>query len=133
MQRIELSDGRSRIDSGSPWEARMGYSRAMKSGPMITVAGCVGIDANGTYPDTLQAQTRLAIERTRVALQALDCGLEQVTRVRIYTTCIHRWEQIAEVMGPTFADTRPPNTLVEVARLIDDAALVEIEAEAWTG
>ena len=53
-------------------------------------------------------------------------------KVRIYTTTIDRWEEIASVMGPTFADIRPANVLVEVAKLVDDA-LVEIEAEAWVG
>jgi enamine deaminase RidA (YjgF/YER057c/UK114 family) len=55
-----------------------------------------------------------------------------VIKVRIYTTDITRWEEIASVMGPTFATTRPANLLVEVSRLVDDA-LVEIEAEAWVG
>ena len=133
MKCVQLADGRTRVDSGSPWEPKMGYSRAMRAGPMITVAGCVGINEDGTYPDTLEDQTRCAIERIRGALKALDAGLEQITRIRIYTTCIDRWEQIATVMGPTFAETRPPNVLVEVSRLVDTEALIEIEADAWVG
>lgn len=131
MKRIQLGDGRMRVDSGSPWEPRMGYSRAMRAGPMITVAGCVGINQDGAYPDTLEAQTRCALNRIQGALEALDAGLDQIIRIRIYTTCIDRWEEIATVMGPTFAETRPPNVLVEVARLIDNEALIEIEADAW--
>ena len=109
----------------------MGYSRAMKAGPLITVAGCVGITEEGTYPDTLTGQTRCALSRIRGALNALDADLDQIIRVRIYTTCIDRWEEIATIMGPTFAETRPPNVLVEVAKLVDEEALVEIEADAW--
>ena len=109
----------------------MGYSRAMKAGPLITVAGCVGITEEGTYPDTLTGQTRCALSRIQGALNALDADLDQIIRVRIYTTCIDRWEEIATIMGPTFAETRPPNVLVEVAKLVDEEALVEIEADAW--
>lgn len=133
MQTIQLADGRTRVDSGSPWEPRMGYSRAMKAGPLITVAGCVGIREDGTYPDTLEEQTRCALARIDSALSALDASLEQLVRIRIYTTCIKDWEQIASVMGPAFTDTRPPNALVEVARLVDDEAMVEIEGDAWVG
>ena len=131
MKRVELTDGRIRVDSGSPWEPKMGYSRAMRSGPLITVAGCVGIREDGSYPDTLEAQTRCALSRIQAALQALDADLNQIIRVRIYTTCIDRWEEIAVVMGPAFEDTRPPNVLVEVAKLVDPEALIEIEADAW--
>ena len=109
----------------------MGYSRAMKSGPLITVAGCVGIREDGSYPDTLQAQTRCALDRIENALSELGAGFEHLIRLRVYTTCIDRWESIAEVMGPAMADYRPPNVLLEVSRLVDAAALVEIEAEAW--
>ncbi|MEE2681166.1 MAG: Rid family hydrolase [Planctomycetota bacterium] len=133
MKRVNMTNGRERIDTGSPWEQRMGYSRAMRAGPLITVAGCVGISEDGTYPDTLVGQTRCALDRIQGALHALDADLDQIVRIRIYTTCIDRWEEIATVMGPTFADTRPPNVLVEVARLVDADALVEIEADAWTG
>ena len=133
MKRIELGNGRTRVDGGTAWEPRMGYSRAMRSGPLITVSGCVGIDGNGDYPDTLREQTRCALDRIRAALHCLEADLEHLVRVRIYTTCIDRWEEIAEVMGPALAEFRPPNTLVEVSALIDAAALVEIEAEAWTG
>lgn len=133
MQRIEMANGRVRVDGGSPWEPRMGYSRAMKSGPQITVAGCVGIEKDGSYPDTLGKQTRCALDRIEEALITLGAGLEHLTRIRIYTTCIERWEEIAEVMGPAMETFRPPNVLVEVSKLIDEEALVEIEADAWVG
>ena len=131
MKRVRGANGRERIETGSVWEEKMGYSRAMKAGPLITVAGCVGITEEGTYPDTLPGQTRCALDRIQSALQALDADLDQIIRVRIYTTCIDRWEEIATVMGPTFAQTRPPNVLVEVAKLVDEKALIEIEADAW--
>ena len=129
---IDLPDGRRRLETRSPWEPRMGYSRAVQAGPLIVVSGCVGLLEDGTYPEGLEAQTRRCIERIEEALAAFDATLEQVIKVRIYTTDISRWEEIAAVMGPTFEGTRPANLLVEVARLVDDA-LVEIEAEAWVG
>ena len=89
-------------------------------------------DADGTYPEGLAAQTRRCVERIAEALAAFDATLEQVIKVRIYTTDITRWEEIASVMGPAFAETRPANLLVGVSELVD-GALIEIEAEAWVG
>lgn len=131
-QLVDLPSGHRRLDTGSPWEPRMGYSRAVQAGPLVTVAGCVGIEEDGTYAEDLAGQTRRCVQRIEDALRAFDMDLSHVVKVRIYTTDITRWEEIAEVMGPTFGDIRPANLLVEVARLVDDA-LVEIEAEAWRG
>ncbi|MAB71101.1 MAG: hypothetical protein CMJ54_01175 [Planctomycetaceae bacterium] len=127
---IEGPDGRRRLQTDSPWEPRMGYSRAVQAGPMIWVAGCVGINADGTWPEGLTAQTRRCVERIREALEPFGGSLHHVVKVRIYTTAIDRWEEIAAVMGPAFDDIRPANVLVEVAKLVE-GALVEIEAEAF--
>ena len=129
---ITQPDGRRRLETASPWEPRMGYSRAVQAGPMIWISGCVGTNPDGTYPPGLADQTRRCVERIAEALAAFDATLAQVVKVRIYVTDISRWEEIASVMGPTFADIRPANVLVEVARLVDHA-MVEIEAEAWVG
>jgi enamine deaminase RidA (YjgF/YER057c/UK114 family) len=128
----ELPDGRRRLDTDSPWEPRMGYSRAVQAGPMIVVSGCVGLLEGGGYPEGLEAQTRRCVERITEALACFDATLDRIIKVRIYTTDISRWEEIAAVMGPAFGEIRPANLLVEVSRLVDDA-LVEIEAEAWVG
>ncbi|HMN97191.1 MAG TPA: Rid family hydrolase [Phycisphaerales bacterium] len=79
----------------------------------------------------MRRQTERCLERIEEALDAFSSGLDAVVRVRIYTTRIEAWEEIAEVMGPRFARTRPANVLVGVAALIDPAALIEIEADAW--
>lgn len=110
----------------------MGYSRAVQAGPLVTVAGCVGLEEDGGYAETLTAQTRRCVERIEDALRAFDLDLSHIVKVRIYTTDISRWEEIASVMGPTFGEIRPANLLVEVAGLVD-GAMVEIEAEAWRG
>ncbi len=130
MELIRQSADRVRLDSGSPWEPRMGYSRAVAAGPWIAVSGCVGVEADGTYHPSLNRQTARCVERIRDALVPFEADLRDIIRVRIYTTCIDRWEEIAEVMGPAFEDIRPANVLVEVAKLVD-GALVEIEADAW--
>ena len=109
----------------------MGYSRAVQAGPMIWVAGCVGINSDGTYPQSLVKQTQRCVDRITSALSAFDADLTHVVKVRIYTTAEqNRWDEIAEVMGPTFANIRPANVLVGVDKLVDDA-LIEIEAEAY--
>src|SRR5262245_9604154 len=131
MPVLELSKSRRRLDSGTPWEPRMGYSRAVQTGPFIHVSGCVGILADGRYPPTLAQQTRRCVERIGDALKALDASLDDVVPLRIYTTQIERWEQIAEVMGEVFGAIRPANTLLGVSALIDPEALIEIEADAW--
>ena len=128
---VDLPDGRRRLDTHSPWEPRMGYSRAVQAGPLIVVSGCVGILPDGSYPERLEGQTRRCVERIAEALSAFEATLDQVIKVRIYTTELSRWEEIAAVMGPVFADTRPANLLVGVSELVD-GAMIEIEAEAWS-
>ncbi|MEC8734247.1 MAG: Rid family hydrolase [Planctomycetota bacterium] len=131
MRKVTGRDGRDRVDGGSEWERRMSYSRAMRAGPLITIAGCVGIDEAGRYPDTASEQARCALGRVREGLLELGADLGHLVRIRIYTTCIDRWEEFAEVIGPALAESRPPNVLVEVAGLVDEAAMIEIEADAW--
>ena len=131
MNRVTGADGRERVDGGSEWERRMSYSRAMRVGPLITVAGCVGIDREGCYPDTPAEQARCALSRMEDALRELGAGLGHLVRIRIYTTCIDRWEEFAGDIGPALAESRPPNVLVEVAALVDEKAVIEIEGDAW--
>jgi enamine deaminase RidA (YjgF/YER057c/UK114 family) len=122
--------GRQCASSGSSWEPRMGYSRAVRSGNLIAVTGTVGINADGTYPPTLADQARRSLEIIRAAVEALGGRLDQVIRTRMYVTDISRWEEVAGVHGEVFADIRPATTIVEVSRLIDEPALIEIEADA---
>jgi len=108
----------------------MGYSRAVRSGNFIAVTGTVGINADGTYPPTMEAQTRRSLEIIEAALGALGARLEHVIRTRIFTTDISQWEKIASVHGQVFGEIRPATTLVQIQKLIDGAALIEIEADA---
>ncbi len=116
--------GRRCAGSGSKWEPKMGYSRAVRSGNTIAVTGTVGVNADGTYAPSLAEQTRRSLAIIRAALEALGGRLEHVIRTRMYVTDVSRWEDVAGVHGEVFGDIRPATTIVEVARLIDDAAQI---------
>ena len=122
--------GRRCASSGSKWEPIIGYSRAVRSGNIIAVTGTVGVNEDGTYPKTVQDQTRRSLAIIRAAIEALGGELDHVIRTRMFVTDISAWQEIAKAHGEVFAEIRPATTLVEVAKLIDKEALIEIEADA---
>jgi enamine deaminase RidA (YjgF/YER057c/UK114 family) len=122
--------GRRCASSGSKWEPKMGYSRAVRSGSTIAVTGTVGINADGTYPAGVGAQARRSLQIIVAAIVALGGRAEHIIRTRMYVTDISQWEAVAAVHGEVFGDIRPATTIVEVPRLIDKDALIEIEADA---
>ena len=122
--------GRKCASSGSKWEPIMGYSRAVRSGNIIAVTGSVGINADGTYPATLGEQTRRSLQIIRAAVEALGGRMEHVIRTRMFVTDVSKWEEVAKVHGEVFAEIRPATSILEVAKLIDAAAQIEIEADA---
>lgn len=111
----------------------MGYSRAVRSGNLIAVTGTVGINADGTYAKSVGEQTARSLAIIRAAVEALGGKMEQVIRTRTYVVDVSQWEEVARVHGEVFKNIRPATTIVEVARLIDAAALIEIEADAIVG
>lgn len=121
--------GRPTASTGSQWEPLMGYSRAVRSGNTIAVSGTVGVGADGRYSPSIEAQTRRSLEVIIAAVEALGGKREHIVRTRIYTTRIKDWTDIAKAHGELFGEIRPATTLVEVAKLIDDEALIEIEAD----
>jgi enamine deaminase RidA (YjgF/YER057c/UK114 family) len=125
----EMGD-RKLASTGSKWEPVIGYSRAVRVGDAIFVTGTVGVEADGSLAPTLEAQARRALTIIRAAIEALGGSMSDVVRTRIYVTDILRWEEVGRAHGEVFGEVRPALTLVEVARLIDAAALVEIEADA---
>jgi enamine deaminase RidA (YjgF/YER057c/UK114 family) len=127
---IEERAGRRCASSGSKWEPVMGYSRAVRSGNVIAVTGCVGINADGSYAKSVGEQAARSLAIIRAAIEALGGKLEQVIRTRMYVTDVSKWEEVARVHGSVFKDIRPATTIVEVARLIDADAVIEIEADA---
>ena len=122
--------GRSCASSGSKWEPLMGYSRAVRSGNTIAVTGSVGVRADGTYAKSVGEQAARSLAIICAAIEALGGKIEHVIRTRMYVTDVSQWEAVARVHGELFKDIRPATTIVEVARLIDADALIEIEADA---
>jgi enamine deaminase RidA (YjgF/YER057c/UK114 family) len=127
---VTEKNGRKTASSGSAWEPKMGYSRAVRIGNVIAVSGTVGIGADGKYPKTLSEQTRRSLAIIQAAVEALGGKLEQVIRTRMYVTQVAKWEEVALVHGEIFGSIRPATAIVEVAKLIDADALIEIEADA---
>jgi enamine deaminase RidA (YjgF/YER057c/UK114 family) len=121
--------GRKCASSGSKWEPKMGYSRAVRSGNFIAVTGTVGVNADGKYSPSLTAQTRRSLAIIKAAIESLGGKLEHVIRTRMYVTDVTQWEQVATAHGEMFAEIRPATTIVEVAKLIDPDAQIEIEAD----
>ncbi len=128
---IDERAGRQCASSGSKWEPIIGYSRAVRSGNLIAVTGTVGINEDGTYPKTVQEQTRRSLEIIRAAIEALGGKLDHVLRTRMFVTEIGEWQEVAKAHGEVFGEIRPATTMVEVSKLIDEQALIEIEADAF--
>lgn len=122
---------RQTISSGTPWEAMAGYSRAVRVGQTVYVAGTTAADAAGAvqHPGDAAAQTRYVIGKIEAALAEAGASLADVVRTRIFVREIADWQAVARAHGERFAQVRPACTLVR-AELIDPAMLVEIEAEA---
>jgi enamine deaminase RidA (YjgF/YER057c/UK114 family) len=129
-----MSANRILVSSESDFESTVGYSRAVRIGPHIAVAGTTSAapDADNNEIGDIGAQTREALRRIEVALNQTGATLRDVVRTRIYVTDISRWREVAAVHSDVFGDIRPAATMVEVAALIAPELLVEIEADAYS-
>lgn len=123
---------RTLISSGSPYEPQIGFSRAVRMGNFVSVAGTapIGPDRSTVGVGDPAAQARRCLEIIRTALEEAGASLNDVIRTRIFLTRAADWEQIGQVHGEFFRDIRPVSTMVQVAQLIDPDWLVEIEADA---
>ncbi len=128
---IILSD-RSNYSSGAPWESIAGYSRAVRVGNIIEVAGTTAVDAEGQVVGAgdIGEQTDYIFNKIRNALNDAGSKMSDVIRTRMYLTDINDWETVARVHGDIFSDIKPVSTLVEVGGLIDEELLIEIEVSA---
>jgi enamine deaminase RidA (YjgF/YER057c/UK114 family) len=122
---------RREVEAGTGWGPMVGYSRAVRVGNTIHVAGTTGLEADGKpAAGGMYGQSRQALANIVAALAKLGGRAEDVVRTRIYVTDITQWEEVGRAHGELFADIRPASTMVEVTRLIDPALVVEIEADA---
>ena len=123
---------RTLISSGTIWEKKYGYSRAVSVGNVVFVAGTTAVDGDGAVvgPGSPYEQARFIFQKVEKALAQAGLSLQHVVRVRTFVTDISRWEEVARAQGEMFADIRPAATLVQVSALVSPELLVEIEVDA---
>lgn len=126
---------RQNFSSGGPWEASVGYSRAVKVGAYIHVAGTTATDGKGGFVGIGDpyAQTMQIFKNVEAVLGRAGASMADVVRTRVYMTDIKFFEQVAKAHGETFRDIRPANTMAAISALVRPEMLVEIEVDAYVG
>jgi enamine deaminase RidA (YjgF/YER057c/UK114 family) len=131
----ERMNTRQNIASGTIWEERVGYSRAVRVGNLVFVSGTTATDDDGNVvgPNDPEAQARAILRKIGAALEEAGSSLRDVVRYRCYVTNADDWQKVGVALHEAFADVRPASTLVEVSRLIGSGYLVEIDVDAVIG
>ncbi len=120
-----------KIGSGSPWEDIVGYSRAIRAGNIVEVAGTTAMDGDVLIgKGDIYRQTVFIFKKIENALAQAGATLNDVVRTRMFVTDISQWEEVGKAHGEIFKNIKPVSTMVEVSRLINDDLLIEIEVTA---
>lgn len=121
------------VPTQRPWSGLMGYSRAVRVGPLVEVAGTTSVSPEGEvlHPGDAYLQTREALGIITAALAEVGAQPTDVVRTRVFVTDVNLWEEVARAHGEVFADILPASSMVEVARLLVPGLLIEIEATAY--
>jgi isochorismate pyruvate lyase len=124
-----------RVFSGAPWEAQIGYCRALRAGARVFVTGTAPVAEGGGChaPGDAYGQAVRCFEIMREALAGVGADMEDVTRTRMFVTDIERWKEFGRAHAEVFGAHPPTTSMVEVRRLIDPEMLIEIEADAVVG
>lgn len=122
---------RQNYSSGTPWERIAGYSRAVRVGNLVYVAGTTASDEEGNLYgcDDPYAQAAYILRKIRQSLEQVGASIEDVVRTRVYLANVDHWEPVARAHGEVFEKIRPVNTLFAVGALVA-GRLVEIDADA---
>jgi enamine deaminase RidA (YjgF/YER057c/UK114 family) len=119
-------------DPPGPWEGEIGYSRVVRAGPHVWVAGCTSTDEHGVVLGvTPGEQMALALANVARALERVGASLADVVRTRMYVTDASRWQEIGRAHGDAFREIRPVTAMIEVKGFLDPRMLVEVEADAY--
>lgn len=120
------------ISGGSPYENVIGFSRAVRVGPYITIGGTAPMDESGNTVgiDDIGIQTRQCLEIIKKALENAGSGLDDVVRTRMLLVNIEDWKGAAEIRASYFKEIKPVDTIMQVSRFINPDWLIEIEADA---
>jgi len=124
--------GRTLVSTGTPWEASVGYSRALRTGNFVFVSGTTASNEDGQTValGDHYGQAKYILEKIEAALSEVGASLRHVVRTRMFVTDISHWEAIGRAHGEAFSDIRPVATMVEVTALVNPDHLVEIEVDA---
>lgn len=129
---MELSSqgGRSWVTTGSEWEDKVGYSRAIKTGQFVFVSGTVGKNVDGTMPSDLITQTQNSLDIISCALDTLGSSLHEIVKLNIFLKDITQWEPIASIIKNAIGNAKPACCISQMSEGIDEAVLIEIQVDS---